>query len=323
MRLVHALLSASLCTAWAGGEGDPRLTPLLEQLSEEASVFGVNAPRIIAQERLLHRGQRTPAFRIKRLRNQSKDKPPEVKPEKDIIEREIISEYAFGTVKDAADSLREFRQPISVDGRPVRGAANARLTLARNVSSDDDRERKRMLEQFEKLGLVGAATDFGQMILLFSRPALPRFHFNYKAPGRLAGSAVSIVQWYQLDSEASARVFRGNDMTRVKMKGEIWFRDSDNRPIRITALIPIRENDRDVVHEAEIDYYRSTYGVMLPRVVRYKKTAGKELVVENYGFYSNYRMFKVEAEIKFTPAEEEGTEPPQKPGLEPAQEPKR
>ena len=164
-----------------------------------------------------------------------------------------------------------------------------------------------MLEQFEKLGLVGAATDFGQMLLLFSRPALPRFHFNYKAPGRLAGSAVSIVQWYQLDSEASARVFRGNDMTRVKMKGEIWFRDSDNRPVRITALIPIRENDRDVVHEAEIDYYRSTYGVMLPRVVRYKKIAGKDLVVENYGFYSNYRMFKVEAEIKFTPAEE-GTE---------------
>lgn len=101
MRLVRALLAASFSAGLALGQSDPRLTPLLEQLSEEASVFGVNAPRIIAQERLLHGGQRTPAFRIKRLHKQSKDKQPEVKPEGNMIEREIISEYAFGTVKDA------------------------------------------------------------------------------------------------------------------------------------------------------------------------------------------------------------------------------
>lgn len=119
------------------------------------------------------------------------------------------------------------------------------------------------------------------------------------------------MQWYQLDSEASARVFRGNDMTRVKMKSSRC--DSDNRPVRITALIPIRENDRDVVHEAEIDYYRSNYGVMLPRVVRYKKVAGKDLVVgELQAFIPTTAHVKVEAEIKFTPAEE-GTEPPQDP----------
>lgn len=312
MGRVAAVFCAAI-TVWAGvaaGQGDPRLKPLLEQLSEEASVFAVNAPRVIARERLLHRGERVPGFRLK-----LKGQPAKGKPAGDIIEREIISEYGFGVLRDAPDSLREFRQVVSVDGRPVRGAGQARLTLARNVSSDDDRERKRMLEQFEKTGrIVGGATDLGQMLLLFSRPALPRFHFNYKGPARLGASAVSIVEWYQLDSEAAARVFRGNDMTRVKMRGEIWFRDSDNRPVRITVIIPVRENDTDAVHEAEIDYFRSAYGVMLPRVVRYKKYMGKQLVVENYAFYSQYRMFKVEAEIKFTPAEEgPGPEPEAKP----------
>lgn len=290
-----------ICAVWAVSAAwtqDQRLVPILERLSEEAAVFAQNAPRVIAEERLLHRGEKAPGFKLK-LRAGEKAQQGDYP----YVEREIISEYAFGVFKDKPDSLREFRQFLRVDGQPAKGSERARLTLARNVSSEDDRERKRMLEEFEKLGMVGAASDFGQMILLFRRSSLDKFHFNYKAQGNLGPDPVTILQWYQREDEGSARVFQEREMVRVRMKGEIWVHEQDLRPLRITVAIPIKEHDTEVVHEGSIDYYRSAHGVMLPSAVRYKKRVGPRIAVENYAFYSKYRMFKVEAEIKFTPEE--------------------
>ena len=297
MRLAGRLI----CAAWAASAAvaqDQRLVPILERLSEEAGVFAQNAPRIIAEERLLHRGERTPAFKFKLRAGEKAEQQ-----ENPYVEREIISEYAFGVFKDKPESLREFRQFLRVDGEPAKGSERARLTLAKNVSSEDDRQRKRMLEEFEKLGMVGAASDFGQMILLFRRSALDKFHFNYKAQGRLGPDAVTILQWYQREDEGSARVFQEREMVRVRMKGEIWVHETDLRPLRITVIIPVKEHGAEVVHEGSIDYYRSAYGVLLPSAVRYKKRVGNRIAVENYAFYSKYRMFRVEAEIKFTPEE--------------------
>jgi hypothetical protein len=277
---------------------DQRLVPILERLSEEAAVFAQSAPRVIAEERLLHRGEKAPAFKLK-LRAGEKA----VQGDLPYVEREIISEYGFGVFKDNPDSLREFRQVLRVDGKEAKGAERARLTLARNVSTEDDRERKRMLEEFERLGMVGAASDFGQMILLFRRSSLDKFHFNYKAQGKLGLDPVTILQWYQREDEGSARVFQEREMVRVRMQGEIWVRESDQRPLRITVSIPVKEHDTEVVHEGAIDYYQSSHGVLLPSAVRYKKRVGNRLVVENYAFYSKFRMFRVEAEIKFTPEE--------------------
>jgi len=297
MRLAGRLI----CAAWAASTAvaqDQRLVPILERLSEEAAVFAQNAPRIIAEERLLHRGERTPAFKFKLRAGEKAEQR-----ENPYVEREIISEYAFGVFKDKPESLREFRQVLKVDGEPAKGSERARLTLAKNVSSEDDRQRKRMLEEFEKLGMVGAASDFGQMILLFRRSALDKFHFNYKAQGKLGSEPVTILQWYQHEDEGSARVFQEREMVRVRMKGEIWVHETDLRPMRITVIIPVKEHGAEVVHEASIDYYRSAYGVLLPSAVRYKKRVGNRIAVENYAFYSKYRMFRVEAEIKFTPEE--------------------
>jgi hypothetical protein len=296
MRGRQLLAAGWLTVAVATGQ-DSRLQPILERLSEEASVFATNAKRVIAEERLLHRGMPAAAFRLKlKVGQKATSQPP-------YVEREIISEYGFGVLKDKPDSLREFRQPLRVDGAPVKGAERARLTLAKGVSSEDDRERKRMLEEFEKLGMVGAASDFGQMILLFQRPALRQMHFNYKAQGELRGEPVTIVEWYQQEDEKAARVFQGREMVRVRMKGEIWARESDQLPVRITVSIPVQEHDTKVVHEGVIDYYRSRHGVLLPSVVKYKKWVDSRLAVENYSIYSKYRMFRAEAEIKFTTEE--------------------
>lgn len=277
---------------------DQRLVPILERLSEEAEVFLRNAPKAIGQERLLHRGEKVPAFKL-----MSKGKDPGTPETNAVIEREIVSEYGFGSFKEAPEAIREFRQTLSVDGKASKGAEKARLTLAQNMTSDDDRQRKRMLEDFEKLGMVGAATDFGQMILLFRRGGLDKLHFNYKAPAKLGTDDVDVLQWYQRDDADSARVYQGKEMVRIRMQGEIWSRQSDHVPLRITVLIPAVEYKQPVTHEGEIDYYQSAHGVLLPAAVRYKKISQKRVVIENYAFYTKYRMFKVDAEIKFTAEE--------------------
>ena len=65
----------------------------------------------------------------------------------------------------------------------------------------------------------------------------------------------------------------------------------------------IKEDKRPVQHAATIEYVRSSHGLMLPATIRYRKTIEGQLLVENTYQYSGFKMFQVEAEIKFTPEE--------------------
>ena len=43
--------------------------------------------------------------------------------------------------------------------------------------------------------------------------------------------------------------------------------------------------------------------MVLPASVRYEKVIDGQVVVENVATYSDYQMFRVDTEIRFTPAE--------------------
>jgi hypothetical protein len=220
------------------------------------------------------------------------------------VEREIVSEYGFGGLSQAPDALREFRQVLSVDGKPVRAPGKALQEFARTVSAASDVERRRALQDFERLGLVDPASDFGQMILLFRKQSLGGLHFSYKGAFQFGAEAVDIVYWRQRDTGPAASVYRDKEVVKVRMEGEIWARRSDHLPLRITLALPVLEPlgeaQQTIRHEAAIDYFRSTHGVLLPLTIQYQKRAGGQMLVENRAFYSKYRMFTVDVEIRFS-----------------------
>ncbi len=280
------------------------LNAILERVSEEAEAFHNAAPRIVGHEVLRQKAARRKSrFRL-RIGQDALQRPP-VKFE----EKEIVSEYGFATFPEAPESLHELRHVVSVDGRQVSDQTKARETLTLGLSGRDDRIKKKLLRQFERYGLAGAATDFGQLVLLFRRRHLPNYEFQVLRESFLGASRVKILGFRQREGLESLTIFEGRSATQAKLEGELWVREADFVPLRITLSTAVADGGHQVEHRGAVDYFRSSYGVLLPASVQYEKLIDGELAVENVSAYSSYQMFSVDTEIRFTPAEVPG--PPQ------------
>jgi hypothetical protein len=286
--------------ALQGGGGEEQLRAILERVSEEAEVFQQRAVKVVGQETLTHRGRKNPPrFRL-RVGKSAMEAPKFT-----YLQREVVSEYGFGTLKEAPEALREFRQVVTVDGRKVVSVGDARMALAANMSSDDDRARKQMLTQFERHGTVGAATDFGQMILLFRRRLLEGYEFRVASTQMIGADEAIVLSYRQKTGQDAARIYHGRELSKVAMTGELWVRKKDYVPLRVTMKAMLEEDGDPVTHAATIDYYRSPFGLQLPVAVHYTKRGGDQLLVENKARYGSYQMFQVDAEIKFLAEEPE------------------
>ena len=72
------------------------------------------------------------------------------------------------------------RRVTEVDGRTLQDPRKAQDELAAIVTASDDKRKRELLEQFEKYGLVGAVTDFGQLLLLFTSSDILHYEFTYR-----------------------------------------------------------------------------------------------------------------------------------------------
>ena len=69
--------------------------------------------------------------------------------------------------------------------------------------------RNARCEQLEKYGLQGAATDFGQILLLFSRGNSERYEITAAGPRLLGTVPTQVFHYQQLDGPQALTVFRG------------------------------------------------------------------------------------------------------------------
>ncbi len=304
-----AVLIALVVAAAAGLRGEDQLTPILNRVSEEAEVFRQVAPNVIGQETLVQKVRKEPRrFRL-RVGDDALEPPPV-----HFNDRQIVSEYGFSTLEEAPDAVLELRQIVSVDGRKVVDHNRARQTLTLGITNRDDKAKKTMLRRFEKLGLDGAAaTDFGQMLLLFRRRNLSRYNFQLAGGGRIGADETIMVDYEQKQGPESLTIFQGREAVHAQLAGTIEVRARDYLPLRITLRTKQVEKDRDLdyLYESSVEYYQSAYGVLLPASVTYRKQVNGELLVENTSTYAGYSMFAVDAAIKFTPADESSGDEPQ------------
>jgi hypothetical protein len=271
------------------------LQEALARVAEEAEAFRVLAPRVLGEE-TLHQKATEGHFRFRPRVGKAALQPPPRK----IRMREIVSEYGYSTFKESPNVLHEFRDVVSVDGRRVKDPEKARQTLTMGVTSREDRLKKRLLKNFEKHGLKGAATDFGQIILLFTKRRLMDYQFQFAGAGRIGSYEALGWTFRQTDGKEAVTVFEGRKVIRRPLQGELWVRESDFLPIQIRLAI-VRERDEQTVRdEATVDYAMSPHGLLLPTSVLHREFAANELVVENHFEYSSFRMFSAEADIKFT-----------------------
>jgi hypothetical protein len=275
--------------AWAQS-----LPEILSRVSEEAEVFRHVAPQVLAEETLTQRAMKGPPRFHPRIGAAA------AKPVVAVAEtREIVSEYSFGALKDAPESLHEFRQVTSVDGKTISAAAAARHSLALGLASGDDRARKRMLEDFQKYGLANAVVDFGPLLLLFTKRQAANYHFELVGESRMGADQVKIVSYTQVAGPDRMLVFQGHQAIHQPIQGRIFARVPDGVPLRIT-IVEARQTGNEVFREeAVVDYTPNAQGFLAPAAVTHKGFAGGQLMVEDEFRYSTFRKFGADAAIKF------------------------
>ena len=290
MEALATVLVLSLAAGQAGGS----VEAWLDRLCEEAEVFRHAAPKLIGRETLRQRAlQPRPRFRPRIGKEATEPPKPEYRT------REIVSEYTFGTLRESPGVLHEFRQVVSVDGRQLRTAEQARRKLVSGMRSADDHLKRRLLEQFERYGLRGAAADFGPLILLFTRRRLAGYSFQQSGRGRVGAEAAVVISFRETPGAESLTIFEGSRAVRVPVEGHLWLRENDGLPLRIALESRRQQDGATVLDQATVDYVMSPHGVLVPASVVRRRLIGDLLVVEDVFQYSSFRMFAADAEIKF------------------------
>jgi hypothetical protein len=286
-------LLIACCLAGAAVPDDP-VGRILARVSEEAEVFRQMAPRLITQETLAQRTLKAPP-RFRPRIGQAALQPP--KPE--YRTREIVSEYAFSNFKDSPGVLREFRQIETIDGRRLVTQAKARETLAAGMRTEDDRSKRRMIETFEKHGLTGAAADFGQVLLLFTRSRLSDYSFSVHGQGRIGAEQATILSFAQHAGSGSLVIFQTRKALHVPLAGELWVRQPDGLPLRVVLRAARNEGFEEVRDEASVDYVMTPHGVLAPVAVVHREFSGDLMRAENVFRYAPFRLFAADADIRF------------------------
>jgi len=264
---------------------DDSTQKLVKRLGDEAAAFQKIAPQLVGRETLHQRALAAPRFKV-RVGDAAKQAQAA-----DWKEHEIVSEYAFALL---GQQIHELRQVTSVDGKRVAGETQAQDALAKLITGNDDQRKRRALEQLEKYGLRGGATDFGQILLLFSRGNIERYEITAAGPRLMGTVATQVFRYQQLDGPQALTIFRAAATQRLSVQGEIWVREADGLPVRITMTATDSSGDKDkpLREEATVDYAMSAFGTLLPVETTHRELRAGEEVAENKFSYRDFHRFE-------------------------------
>ena len=281
------------------------LAAILSRVSEESAVFEQSIVKALSTETLEQQSWMPPSRFKPRIGQQAAQTP---KPR--LQTRKIVSEYTVGSLKDAdSRDLVELRQVVTVDGVAVQTRAAARHALSLGVQSRDDRARKRMLEDFAKNGLVDIATDYGLILLAFSKRGLANMQFGEEAERQVGSETARTITWKQLTAVGGELDFHGRQFSRIPLAGRLLVRKSDLLPLMVETWAESVDNKQTTRDEAQVAYQMSEHGFLTPAWVVHRHIVNGATITENHYRYEKFRLFSADAEITFT----EVPDPPKPP----------
>jgi hypothetical protein len=269
---------------------------LLSRVAEEADVLEQNLPKAITRETLEQRALLPPS----RFRPRAGAAALEV-PTPRLLVREVVSEYTVAPLHESnSQSLVEYRQVFTVDGKAVQSEEKARHALSLGMKSLDDRLRKRMLEDFAKHGLVDVATDYGLILLEFTRKGQAELEIRRLGEDRVGSETAIVFSWRQKSPERGELEFNGRRADRHPLEGRLWVRATDGVPLRVHVWAEHLQADHKLRDEAAVDYTLNSRGFLTPASVLHQHLVDGQLMTENHYTYEPFKVFSADAEIKFT-----------------------
>jgi hypothetical protein len=271
----------------------PRIPP---RVAEEADVLEQNAARILTQESLEQRSVMPPARFRPRIGSAAEQATgPRLRV------REVVSEFSFGALRSSqSHDLIEFRQVLSVDGRPQQTTDSALRGLSQGIKQGDDRVRKRMLEEFARNGLVDIATDYALILLAFTSRGQKLMEFAPLGQAYIGTDAALTISWKQKSAEGGALEFHGQQSVHRALQGTLWVRASDGLPLRVNAWMEYTDQASHVIRdEATVDYLMSEHGFLTPASVIHRHMVNGAIMTENLYRYDPFKLFSTSSTIKF------------------------
>jgi hypothetical protein len=288
MRAIAILFIA--CTLRA----DELTDKMTARISEEAAAFLKIAPQLLGTE-TLHQRTLKPPSRFHPRAGAAAAQPPT----SEWQERSLVSEYGFAVFSESAGAIHELRQVVSVDGKKVGETKKAQDTLAKAITATDDAQKRAMLKEFEKQGLTGAVTDFGQLLLLFARRDLERYEFTRRPPIMIGYDRALVWSYKQLDGPESLTLFEQSKMRHLKVGGEIRVRSTDYLPLQITLVTQEGDAPKSVREEAAVTYELSRFGTLLPSSTEHRELRNGKLAMENRFTYADFHKFGASSDLSF------------------------
>jgi hypothetical protein len=257
---------------------DERTRKLAARLPEEAALFVREATKVVSEETLHQRA----------VKDIVATGPGTVKPVWQ--DKVIVSRYGFVSFHDAPDTLREMRQIESIDGKASKTEKSLKA-VASAITASDEHQKRKLIEDFEKAGLVGVATDLGQLLLLFSGRKIQNYDFSFQSQKFVGADRVMVFTYSQIEG-GGMTVYRGKDTLRPKLSGEVWV-DGDYRPLKITLNSTAQAADKNVIRqEIEVRYSPSLIPCVLPTYARHREIRDGVVQVENVYQYSDFRSWE-------------------------------
>ncbi len=266
------------------------------RVAEEAEILERNAAKVLTQETLEQRSLMPPSrFRPRIGSAIEQATGPRLRV------REVVSEFSFGALPGPeAHDLVEFRQVLSVDGRPLQTADTALRALSQGILSGDERARKRMLEEFARTGLVDIATDYALILLTFTSRGQSQIRIAPLGEAYVGADAALAFSWKQNSAEGGALEFHGRESVRRALQGILWVRASDGLPLRVSAWMEYTDLAKHAIRDdATVDYTMSQHGFLTPASVVHRHLVNGEVITENLYRYEPFKLFSTNSSIQF------------------------
>jgi hypothetical protein len=265
---------------------DTLATETLPQIARQASRFWQAASDYLCRETLHQKALTLPKRKLRIGRKATEPVKPEFR------DREIVSYYALSAFRTTPEALHEFRQVFLVDGKPVMLEAKALQKLRAILGSKDDRARTELQQDFDQANLAVAATDFGQLILLFTKANLGKYSFELDTSALVGADRAIVIKFRQSAGQESLRIEEPGKQVKQPLLGQLWVRESDYLPLRITLTATRQLESQEIRDEARVDYAPNAAGAVLPASVVYRRYIDNELKVENVSQYSDWQPVK-------------------------------
>ena len=130
--------------------------------------------------------------------------------------------------------------------------------------------------------------DFVPLMLLFTEGRQANYAFSYAGQNKIDGEPMLVLRYKHVAGDEAFTEFRDRSEKRYPAEGDIWFRQSDLLPLRITLSTEEVLSVRYILrNEAEVSYTPGKFG-LAPATVTHRQFLNQDLLVENKFTYSDY-----------------------------------